>query len=210
MGYTHYVYRPKILEKEKWNLFKNDVQKIVDYCQNKLGIALANGLGEPGTQPEITDDFISFNGSDAQPVGIWTTRETISIPWPTETASIEEPAESQTNQVAGYWYGGTLVTQRVAPISEKTGLGLGSYETLYIERVIEDENYFPNKLYLDFCKTAYRPYDLAVTAVLISLKYHFDNIFLESDGKEKDWLDGRILCNNLFGYGLEMNLFQKS
>lgn len=54
----------------------------------------------------------------------------------------------------------------------------------------------------DFCKTAYKPYDLAVTACLVAAKHHFgDDIKVSSDGEEQDWGNAFELCKKLFGYG---------
>jgi hypothetical protein len=78
-----------------------------------------------------------------------------------------------------------------------------------IERVViprEWERPDENGRFFSFCKTAYRPYDLIVTAVLIGFKHHFPEAFVTSDGTDKDWLDGKILCNNVLGYGLDFTL----
>lgn len=208
MGYTHYFYRPqKLGTQKKWNAFVEDVKKIFNYAENSLGIKLANGFGEPNSSPEANQKHISFNGSEEQPAGKWTTTEQITIPWPSPTASLTEPSDMPFEKTEGHWFAGSLVSQRVAPINHNTGLGSGSYETLFIERVKELQSYDEadeNGLYFDCCKTAYRPYDLVVTAVLIALKHHFPKVKLSSDGEEKDWLDARFLCNNLLGYGMDL------
>lgn len=205
MGYTHYFRRPKELGTPKqFKAFTDDCRAIFDFCQNELGIALADGMGTPNTQPIITKNELIFNGSDAQPIGIWTTTEKISIPWPSAMASVKEPSDMPFEKTDGEWYAGDLVSQRVAPLVD--GLGSGSYETLLLERVFEPESWQePDEygMYFAFCKTAYRPYDLTVTAVLLSLKHHFPQVDVSTDGEEKDWLDGRMLCFNLFGYGFD-------
>lgn len=218
MGYTHYWYtKPELTTPENWKKFAIDCKKIFAFAQNEMGIALADGSGTPQTQPEVTPERIFFNGSDAQPVGVWTTDEKISIPWPSPTASISEtqadPIAEKTN---GHWFAGNLVEQRVAPIETETGLGSGSYETFGIERVrkAEERGYSGYKegepqygKIFECCKTAYRPYDLVCTAVLIAAKHHFGNdIHVSSDGEDKDWMDGRILCNNVLGYGMNFEI----
>lgn len=207
MGYTHYWYKPHTLEQPKWDEFIADCQKIDEYAQKKLGIILANGHGEPATTPEYSRDRVSMNGSDAQPIGVWTTDEQVSIPWPAETASIDDPkADPVAKKTDGNWFAGTLLTQRVAPLGEN-GMGEGSYETFYIQRVEDDDNpIIRDGLHFGCTKTAYRPYDLPITAMLIALKHHFPACRISSDGEEKDWLDGKILCNNLLGYGLDFTL----
>lgn len=207
MGYTHYWRRPKTLEKRKYKAFCEDLKKILAYCEDELGIDLANGLGVK--RPVIEEDKVSFNGSDAQRLGVWTTTEDVVIPWPSATAGLTEPiADPIAKKTDGTWFAGHVLQQRVAPIGEN-GLGSGSYESVYIPRVIDEEDYFVSKdegLYFEFCKTAYRPYDIGVTACLIALKHHFPKCIISSDGEEKDWLDGRMVCFNLFGYGFEESL----
>ena len=55
-----------------------------------------------------------------------------------------------------------------------------------------------------WCKTAFRPYDIAVTACLIALAYHMPPgaVSFGSDGRHAHWLPGRILAFNCLGYGL--------
>lgn len=210
MGYTHYWYTKKeVATPAKWKEFCKDVKKIFDYSQNELGIKLANGAGDPGTSPEITPDKIWFNGGDDQPIGMWTTSEQVSIPWPAPTAFANEPnPDPIAEKTEGNWFAGTLLKQRVAPI--EGGFGSGSYETAGIDRVKKDggRGLPPEKgFYFDCCKTAYRPYDLVLTAVLVAAKHHFkDNIKVHSDGDNPDWMDGKVLCNNLLGYGLDFEL----
>ena len=70
------------------------------------------------------------------------------------------------------------------------GVGNGGHETFAISF---DDNGF------DFCKTAEKPYDLAVTASLIHFKRIFgDAVELKSDGTWDDWSDGRVLYETVF------------
>jgi hypothetical protein len=210
MGYTHYFRRPKQLgTPEEFKFFADDCQKIFDFCENELDIKLANGASDIGSRPEVTSEEVFFNGSEEQPIGVWTTTEQISIPWPSSIASIKDLSELPFEKTDGNWFGGDLVSQRVAPINKETGLGSGSYETFGVERIVEEDDYRqPDEdgLYFDFCKTAYRPYDLVVTSVLIALKKHYPKCEISTDGEEKDWLDARVLCNNLLGYGFDVDI----
>jgi len=55
----------------------------------------------------------------------------------------------------------------------------------------------------EFCKTACKPYDLAVTACLVIAKHHLgDDIEVASDGSSEDWRDAKTLCQAVLGYGV--------
>jgi len=208
MGYSHYWNRPAVLGTEdQFESFSNDCKKIFDYCENVMGIKLADGSAAAGSTPMADKNEVFFNGSDEQPLGFWTTYEDVNIPWPSSSASLTEPDEI----VGGDWIAGTLVNKRVAPCENLATVAQGSYESVDIARCISDDGlqldeYAENGLLFQSCKTAYRPYDLTVTAVLIALKHHFSICEISSNGKEKDWLDGRILCNNVLGYGLNTEI----
>lgn len=66
MGYTHYWYKPKELDADKFKLFADDVRKIIrqiteEKWHGKMqDIVIRGGNGRGAS--EITDDIISFNG----------------------------------------------------------------------------------------------------------------------------------------------------
>ena len=61
--------------------------------------------------------------------------------------------------------------------------------------------------YFEFCKTAYKPYDLAVIICLIIAKHHLaDALTVSSDGTDEQWMDGKIICQKILGYGLDFQL----
>lgn len=62
MGYTHYWTQKRNFTVAQWQDICGDIRAILDYSQNLAGIPLADGMGEGGTKPEISDDLISFNG----------------------------------------------------------------------------------------------------------------------------------------------------
>lgn len=192
MGYTHYVTRPSEIKKSAWSEIVKDTRTVFEYIENELGIVLADGHGE--NRPIITDESISFNGSEKQPLGIWTTSEEVSIPWPAPHASLNEPsADPIGEKTAGEWYAGTLLKQRVAPVRDSP-YGSGSYESSGLDRKSEYGR--------ELCKTAYRPYDIAVTAFYTIVKHHVPECTVKSDGVEEDWMDAMIICHNLLGYPL--------
>jgi len=52
-----------------------------------------------------------------------------------------------------------------------------------------------------FCKTARKPYDIAVTSLLIIIKHHLgDDIKLSSDGTNDDWLEATVLTEKELKY----------
>lgn len=215
MGYSHYLLRPANLgSHKKFDQFVADVKKIVDYCQKSLGIKLGDGMGEK--EPQITSEFICVNGHIKQPKGIWTTPKNISIPWPSPSASLTEPSVDPIDEKTdGQWFAGDLVSSRVAPLyNDDPDFAAGDYEPIDIDKNLPEEEktrkskigLYESGLYFTSCKTAYRPYDLTVTAILIAVKHHFPKCVVKTDGQEKDWLDGMFLCNNLLGYGMSLEI----
>jgi hypothetical protein len=52
----------------------------------------------------------------------------------------------------------------------------------------------------DFCKTAYKPYDAVVTAILLRAKVIYGKcVEVSSDGNWDDWKQGRDLYEKVFG-----------
>jgi len=83
MGYSHYWNRPAVLgSKKEFEAFATDCKKIFSYCEDELGIKLADGHATAGSSPVANDTKVWFNGSNEQPLGKWTTYEDIMIPWP--------------------------------------------------------------------------------------------------------------------------------
>ena len=77
------------------------------------------------------------------------------------------------------------------------------HETFLITREKpENPSYDPNaKESFDFCKTARKPYDLAVCLVLLSMKRHAPrSVRIGSDGDwDNEWLESRKVYKELFG-----------
>lgn len=71
------------------------------------------------------------------------------------------------------------------------------HETFYVTRERADPD---EKESFDFCKTARKPYDLAVCLVLLSMHRHApDRVKIGSDGDwETDWAEARRVYNSLF------------
>ena len=70
------------------------------------------------------------------------------------------------------------------------GQGEGAHETFSIH--VRDSDF-------NFCKTAEKPYDAVVTAILILLKNEIGaDITVTSDGTWNDWEGGRLLFETVF------------
>ena len=81
-----------------------------------------------------------------------------------------------------------------------------SHETMQIPLVLNRANYDKGPLLFDFCKTARKPYDKYVTAVLVAFKHHFPHAEISSDGDKEDFESGQKICIKLFGYGLDFKM----
>lgn len=79
-----------------------------------------------------------------------------------------------------------------------------SYETFRIDQKREPNRWTEKKekLIFECCKTAFRPYDLAVQAALIIAAHHLgEAIVVSSDGTSEQWDEARLLCQMELGYG---------
>tara|TARA_B100001559_G_scaffold296902_1_gene280314 strand:- start:2568 stop:2981 length:414 start_codon:yes stop_codon:yes gene_type:complete len=69
------------------------------------------------------------------------------------------------------------------------GIGNNGHETMVLQR--DGEGF-------QFCKTAHKPYDRAVTALLILADFHSPNTWLvKSDGAPDDWQEGLELARTV-------------
>jgi len=193
MGYTHYWRREQELDPAAFTGFAADFSKV--YEASKDRIPLAGGLGEG--LPSITADEVIFNGVE----DCGHTVRDLGVAWPADEAGGVDT--SGADVTAGNWFAG-------AKLSARTCDGRCSHETFWFPRVMEMEPYDkPDECgrYFQFCKTAFKPYDVLVTATLIIAKHRFgDAIQVSSDGDQKDWFDGQMLCQSVLGYGLSYDL----
>ena len=124
----------------------------------------------------------------------------LAIAWPSKDAIGLADAGEDVRK--GNWFAG-------AYISKRTCDGDCSHETFHFPRVFKPHDWEEpkNGLYFDFCKTAFKPYDLAVTAFLIVAKHHLrDRLVVHSDGEDTQWQDARWLCQMELDYGLDFQL----
>lgn len=130
MGYTHYWTQKRSFTDDEWVEMTSDIQDILSYVENAMGIPLANARGDGGTRPEFSATRIAFNG---------------------------------------------LIDD--------------SHETFSIER--KRSRLYPDAtLGADFCETARKPYDTAVTACLCYLSSVTGTHVVTSDGEGGDFVVG--------------------
>lgn len=212
MGYTHYWYRDREIDKRVFAEIVSDFKRLLPVFR-VLDVKLGDGLGEG--KPIINSREVVFNGlrNCGHPKN-----PRVVIPWPASTVK-PGVAPKPDRAVVGSWYAGVVLNQR-------TCNGDCSYETFYFPRVLP-KRYKPVQpvvcydlqgrpvyhdkrhvgKYFQFCKTAFRPYDLAVTAFLVIAKHHLgEDILVESDGTIAHWMDAVKLCHDVLGYGWNFTL----
>jgi hypothetical protein len=212
MGYTHYWYRQREIQPEIFKKIVSDFRCILPVLED-CGVPLAGGFGEG--EPVITEELVSFNGR--RHCGHRSVD--MHIAWPAPEACGISP-EAAKEAVTGTWFAGALLNTRCCD-------GDCSHETFYFPRVeenphiIEKISHYRMKgsrqvpVYSECqlvgtcfscCKTAFKPYDLAVTAFLIIAKHHLAKIIVRSDGGKPQWQDAQWLCQIELGYGLDFKL----
>lgn len=205
MGYTHYYYTRKELDAEAFKKISKDFTKIIPVFEH-LGVKLGDGFGE--NSPIITDTEIIFNGLTK----CGHTERHLGITWPSKEAkgvsnlSMQHRLGNDTSaNIDGHWFAG-------AKLDTRTCGGDCSHETFIIEAKMQvpewkKKDVEQNKRIFNCTKTAYKPYDLAVTACLIIAKHYLGNeILVASEGELKDWNDGMQICEHFLGYGQDFTI----
>lgn len=221
MGYTHYYYTSKEFDAESFAKVAADFKKMVTPLKH-LGVVLADGLGE--NYPTISPTEIRFNGLEK----CGHTKRDLGITWPSKTASgISANKVDYTLQelTKSSWFAGAHLESRVCggdcshetfSIQQKLETTLTRYDGSKYEMESKGEfagytnqdgtqNRTPeNEIgkYFQCTKTAYKPYDLAVTVCLVIAKHHLgENIIVHSDGTMENWHEAMQLCHHFLGYG---------
>ena len=199
MGYTHYWYRVADLDRELFKKVCLDFRKLNKVFPH-IGFKLGNSFGED--EPTITFHEISFNGYDK----CGHTKKDLGLTWPSKNAKGVNIMKKGSKQEAidGRWFAGNTLNSRECD-------GSCSYESFVLEQYDESARHggkpTTGPFYFSCTKTAYRPYDIAVTACLIIAKHYLgEQIRILSDGESKDWDDARMLCEQFLGYGKDFEL----
>jgi hypothetical protein len=225
MGYTHYWRIVPVIEAEKFKAISADFKRLMPVFR-ELGLTLAGGSGKG--KPVINDAEICFNGK----MNCRHQKRDLGITWPADSASglgiaYSRDAESRQDEklkeitgkdgtigvlignplewvkdsdVSGAWFAG-------AKLNTRTCGGDCSHETFVLSQKMGINEWAKpeNGLYFEFCKTAFKPYDLAVICALTVAKHHLGSqIKVSSDGTPENWADGVFLCNKVLGYGDEV------
>jgi hypothetical protein len=191
MGYTHYWRREKDIAPGDYLRIVQDFQKLLPVFEAN-GVKLKGGDGEG--EPEFSEVQVLFNG-DAH---CGHKQYDLGITWPAAKAS----GVSVQPVVVGEWFAG-------AKLEKRSCGGDCSHEAVFFPLRLEPEKWQEPEegKYFDFCKTAFKPYDWAVTAFLVIAKHYLgDKIRVSSDGDIKLWYDAMQLCHLELGYGLEFQL----
>ncbi len=179
MGYTHYWEQStKGFSPKEWEKIVDTAREIINLSA-LMGIKLAGGLGEG--EPEASEEKIWLNGESA----CGHTNADLGITWPANDAlGICEIGGN--NATSGEWFAGALLAARCCD-------GDCSHETFLLLKkpILRKGQTEP----FASCKTAFKPYDIAVTAILAAAKMIApDKIRLSSDGEVKDWAEGTAIA----------------
>ena len=149
----------------------------------KLILPLADAgcflAGPSGTGlPEITEDYIAFNG--LRHCGHESVEGPVVV-YPAETANGIATGTNKLMQ-AGF----------LAFTTSRRCDGHCCHDSFVLRK----------RPGMEFVKTAFKPYDLAVTAaLLIAKRYWGEQIEIRTDGAEAQWSDAKRLCQAHLGYG---------
>ncbi len=187
MGYTHYWERERTIDPATFHWITADFSRLILPLHDK-GVSLAGPLGRHVA--EITDDRIAFNGV----ADYGHPSQEICIPHPDDDAwGVGHASDA----VSGHAFLHTLLRHRACD-------GNCSYETFTFDRVqqprfAEDSDASCS----EYCKTGFRPYDLAVQCFLVIAKHHMRyRIKVTSGGTEQHWKEAKTFCYTHLGYPL--------
>ncbi len=188
MGYSHCWWtRSPALPKAAFARVVHDFKKLLPRLAG-AGVLLAGRDGEGS--PVLTPNEISFNGKN----GCGHARREVGIAWPCDGAGGIATADE--DAVDGLWAVGAMLAKRQCD-------GDCSHDSFELLRAGEHRS--RDGRCFEFCKTAFKPYDLAVTACLVIAKHRLgSDIEVASDGGACEWADAKTLCQAVLGYGADV------
>lgn len=229
MGYTHHYLVSAEFDKIPFGNVAADFKKMITPLKH-LGVILADGMGE--NYPTISPTEIIFNGL----AKCGHTKRDLGITWPSDAASgiSTNKVDCQLQELTkSKWFAGAKLETRACD-------GDCSHETFSLEQKLETSwknddgsttkrepkgeyaNYTSSDgttkktpenevgKYFEFTKTAFKPYDLAVTVCLVIAKQHLgEDILIHSDGEMNHWHEAMQLCHHFLGYGRGFCLDEK-
>ena len=236
MGYTHYWKRVEKFDRQQFEKVVKDFKAVLKRISGLVPLAGGLGKGEPEINSKrIWFNGPENCGHADRNLGItWPQKDASGIAFvverydeiPTETlitmlCGEQEKLSVNDSDVSGTWFAGLKLKHRTCG-------GDCSHETFSLPLKIEKDDWqkpigkishydqhgkpiYNNTeeigLYFNCCKTAYKPYDLAVIICLIIAKHHLGKeILVASDGTLDNWRDGMLICQKILGYGLDFTL----
>jgi hypothetical protein len=236
MGYTHYWKRVEKFDKQQFEKVAKDFMEVLKHLSPFVPLAGGLGKCEPEINSErIWFNGVENCGHTDRNLGItWPDKNARGIAFvveryqeiPADTlitllCGSQENLSANDSDISGQWFAGLKLKHRSCS-------GDCSHETFSLPLKIEKENwqkpigkirYYdrdgkpvyndPKDVgrYFEFCKTAYKPYDLAVIICLIIAKHYLkEEILISSDGEIDTWRDGMLICQKILGYGLDFTL----
>ncbi len=236
MGYTHYWKRSRKFNKVQFEKVVTDFKEVMKHLSPFVPLAGGSGEGKPViSNTRICFNGMMNCGHINRNLGItWPQDNASGIAFavekyeeiPTKTlltvlCGREEELAINDSDVSGTWFAGLKLLKRSCggdcshetfdlPLEIERSdwqkpIGEISYYDQYGKPVYNDKEEVG--LYFEFCKTAYKPYDLAVIICLIIAAHHLTNeIKISSDGTLDQWKDGMLMCQKILGYGLDFTL----
>lgn len=236
MGYTHYWKRKDKFDSKQYEKVVKDFKEVMRHLLVFVPLAGGTGRGKPEiNNKNIWFNGVEQCGHTGRNLGItWPDENASGIALvieryteiPTKTlitmlCGEQEELAVNDGDISGTWFAGLKLKQRscggdcshetfslpleIEKNDWKEPIGEISYYDQYSKPVYNDKKEIG--LYFEFCKTAYKPYDLAVIICLIIAKHHLkDDIQVSSDGDIEQWQDGMLLCQKILGYGLDFQM----
>jgi len=236
LGYTHYWKRVQKFDKQQFEKAVKDFKEVLKHLSLFVPLAGGSGKGRPEiNNKRVRFNGVENCGHTNRNLGItWPESNASGIAFvteryeeiPTETlitvlCGQQEELAVNDSDVSGTWFAGLKLKKRTCG-------GDCSHETFSLPVKIENDDWqkpigeishydqydravYNDKkeigLYFEFCKTAYKPYDLAVTICLIIAKHYLaKQILISSDGSIDNWKEAMLICQKILGYGLDFSL----